>query len=88
MSGFSTDIFHAISKAGNTTCGNTCAQIFVSDKCFVVIYPMKSKVDFIVALHLFYKEVRVPPTIAMDPAGEQKRNDVRKFLHQAGSILS
>ena len=68
-----------------TTRGNTCAQIFVSDKGFVVIDPMRSRRDFIDALHLFCKENSIPPTIVMDPAGEQKRNDVRKFLYQVGS---
>ena len=47
-------------KQVKSTHGKTCAQIFVSNKEFVVIYPMISKGDFIDALQLFCKKVGVP----------------------------
>ena len=84
-SGFYTNTFFATSKVGKTTHGNTCAQFFVSNKVFVVIYLMRLRSDFIDALNLFCKEVEVPPKIVMDPAGEQRRNNVRKLLHQVES---
>ena len=47
---FFTDTMFATSKAKSTR-GNTCFQVFVSDKGFVAVYPMKSQSDFETALH-------------------------------------
>ena len=82
---FYTDTFFATSKAGKTTRQNTCAQIFVSDKGFVAIYPMQSKGDFLDALQLFCKEIGVPHTMVMDPSGEQSKKEVKRFMHQVGT---
>ena len=38
-----------------STLGNICDQIFVRNKGFVAIYPMRSKRDFPDALHIFCK---------------------------------
>ena len=51
---FFTDTFF-VTASGVSTCGNNCAQRFVSYKGFVVIYPMRSKGDFPDALHMFCK---------------------------------
>ena len=32
----------SITKKGKSTCGNTCMQLFVSDKGFVFVVPMKA----------------------------------------------
>ena len=53
---FFTDTLFVTAK-GKSTRGNTCAQLFVSDKGFVAIYPMASKRDYPKALHLFCKEI-------------------------------
>ena len=81
---FFTDTFFATTK-GKLTRGNTCVQIFVSDKGFVAIYPMKSKGEFLDALKLFCKEVGVPLTMVMDPSGEQVSSAVRAFCHKVGT---
>ena len=83
---FFTDTFFVTAK-GKSTRGNICAQIFVSDKGFVAIYPMKTKGDFLNALHQFCKEIGVPPTLVVDPAGEQTSKEVKKFCHQVGATL-
>ena len=83
---FFTDTFFA-AGCKKTTRGNTCAQMFVSDKGFVAIYPMKSKGDFPDALHMFCKEVGVPVTMVVDPSGEQTSKKVKKFCHQVGTSL-
>ena len=33
--------------------GNTCAQIFVSDKDYVALYPMKKEAEYFLALKEF-----------------------------------
>ena len=83
---FFTDTFFATSS-GKSTRGFTCAQMFVSDKGFVAIYPMKSKGDFLDALHQFCKEVGVPVTLVVDPSGEQTKKSVKRFCHQVGTTL-
>ena len=67
--------------------GNTMLQIFVSDKGFIAVYPLKNKSDFKDALHLFCKEVGVPITLVVDPSGEQTSKSVRKFCNQVGTTL-
>ena len=84
---FFTDTFFATSKAGKTTRGNTITQIFVSDKGFVAVYPMKSKGEFKDALKMFCKEVGVPMTLVCDPSGEQTSKEVKHFCHQVGMTL-
>ena len=79
---FFTDTFF-----GKSTRGNTCAQLFVSDKGFVAIYPMKSKADYPQALHLFLKEVGVPHTLLVDPSGEQTSKEAKKLCNQVGTTL-
>jgi hypothetical protein len=83
---FFTDTFYVTSK-GRSTRGNTCAQMFVSDKGYVAIYPMESKRHFKDALHLFCKEIGVPVSLVVDPSGEQTSKDVRRFCHQVGTTL-
>ena len=83
---FFTDTFFVTAK-GKSTRGNTCSQIFVSDRGFVAIYPMESKGDFKNALHQFCKEVGVPVSLVVDPSGEQTSKSVRKFCHQVGTTL-
>ena len=67
--------------------GFTCMQIFVSDKGFIAVYPMKSKSQFIDCLHLFCKEIGVPNTLVMDKSGEQTSNAVKHFGQQVGLTL-
>ena len=83
---FFSDTFF-VTAAGKSTRGFTCAQMFVSDKGFVAIYPMRSKSEFQDALHQFCKEIGVPTTLVVDPAREQTKKSVRKFCHQVGTTL-
>ena len=83
---FFTDTFFVTAK-GKSTRGNTSAQIFVSDKGFVAIYPMQSKGNFPDALKLFCKEVGVPEKLVVDPSGEQTSRKVKKFCNQVGTTL-
>ena len=83
---FFTDTFF-VHKDGKSTRGNVCAQLFVSDKGYVAIYPLKRKGDFHKALKLFCKDVGVPQKLVCDPSGEQTSNKVRDFCHQVGTTL-
>ena len=83
---FFTDTFFVTSK-GKSQRGNTCAQLFVSDKGYVAIYPMKSKSEFLNALKQFCKEVGVPERLICDPSGEQTSSKVKQFCYEVGTTL-
>ena len=83
---FFLDTFFVTSKAKSTR-GNTCMQIFVSDKGFVHVVPMRSKGDFLKALKSFAKEIGVPEALIVDPSGEQTSNNVKQFCHQVSTTL-
>ena len=83
---FFTDTFFATAK-GKSTRGNTCGQLFVSDKGYMAFYPMKSKSEFPEALELFCKEIGVPVSLVVDPSGEQTSKTVRRYCHQVGTTL-
>jgi hypothetical protein len=83
---FYTDTFFVTDK-GKSLRGNKCAQLFVSDKGYVAIYPMESKGSFKDALHQFCKEIGVPESLILDPSGEQTSKDVKRFCHQVGTTL-
>ena len=64
---------------------NTCCQVFVSDKGFVAVYPMKSQSEFQTALHWFCKQIGVPVDLIVDGHKAQKSNAVRRFCNQVGT---
>ena len=75
---FFTDTFFVTKKAKSKR-GNTCMQLFVSDKGFVYVVPMKSKSEFPFALKQFAKEIGVPIALISDPSGEQTSSKVKKL---------
>ena len=83
-SNFFTDTFFVIAKA-KLTRGNTAMQLFVSDKGFVYVVPMKTKGEFCNALAMFAKEVWVPNALIMDPSGEQTSKKAKKLCHNIGT---
>ena len=80
---FFTDTFFVTKKAKSIR-GNTCMQLFVSDKGFVFVVPMKARSEFSDALKLFAKEIGVPTQLIMDPSGEQSSNKTKKTAHDIG----
>ena len=59
----------------------------MSDKGFIVMYPMKSQSEFQDVLHWFCKEVGVPHKLMMDSHLAQKNLATKKFCHQVGTIM-
>ena len=75
---FFTDTMFAQPNAKSTR-GNTCCQVFVSDKGFVAVYPMKTQSEFPIALHWFCKQVGVPTNLIVDGHKAHTSNEVRMF---------
>ena len=51
----------------------TCCQIFVSDKGYVAVYPMKSQEEFPTEFHWFCKQVGVPVKLVIDAHSAQNK---------------
>ena len=61
--------------------GNRCCQLFITDKSFVYVLPIKSKNkdDILSALKPFTKEIGVPEAIICDVSGGQTTIEVKKY---------
>ena len=68
---FFMDGFFAMKKAGKLSRGHDCCQLFVTDKGFVYMVPMKSKVNVLDAVKQFAKEIGAPDALIFDMSGEQ-----------------
>lgn len=83
---FYTDTFFVTAK-GKSTRGNTCAQLFVSDKGYIALYLMKSKGQYLQALQQFCKDVGIPSQLLVDPSGEQTSRNAKNFCNKVGTTL-
>ena len=62
-------------------------QLFVSDKGYVAVYPMKSESGFLDALKTFSKDVGAPTVLVVDPARTQKKAAVKEYCLKIGTKL-
>ena len=83
---FFTDTSFVTGKAKSTR-GNTMMQIFVSERGFVFIVPMKSRGEFHLDLKMFAKEIGVPLYQILDPSGEKNSAKVTKMCHKMVTTL-
>ena len=81
------DTFFATKKDGTSSRGNTCCQLFVMDKGFIYVVPMKRKSEVLLAIKQFAKEVGAPDAIVSDMAREQVSQDVENFCNTIGTTL-
>ena len=84
---FFMDTFFATSKGGKSSSGNTCCQLFVTDKGFLCVVPMKRKSEVMQTVKQFAKEVGAPDTIVCDMASEQMSAEVKQFCNMIGTTL-
>jgi hypothetical protein len=85
---FCMDTFFATKKESRQSSrGHTCMQLFVTDKGFVYIVPMRTKGEVSKAIKLFAKEIGAPDAIICDAAREQISKEVRSFCTKMGTAL-
>jgi hypothetical protein len=84
---FFMDTFFATKKGGKSSRGHTYCQLFVSDKGFVNVVPMRHKSDVIQAVKQFAKETGAPDAITSDSGREQKSLAIRKLCVNMGTEL-
>ncbi len=71
-----------VTGAAKSSRGNICAQLFVSDKGYVAIYPMQHQQDYFLALKQFAKDVGAPDILVCNPHPTQKQRKVKEFCTQ------
>jgi hypothetical protein len=84
---FFMDTFFATKKAGKSSWDHSCCQLFVTDKGFVYVFPMKSKAELLQAVKQFVKEIGAPNAIICDIAGEQTSQALKRFCQEIGTTL-
>jgi len=84
---FFMDTFFATKKAGKSSRGHTCCQLFVTDKGFVYVVPMKSRAEVLQAVKQFAKEIGAPDALICDMAGEQTSHPLKRFCQEIGTTL-
>ena len=65
------DTMFVTGRGGKSIRGNTCAQVFTTDRGFLAVYPLRSKAQVKQAIRLFCREIGVPSAFIGDQSGEQ-----------------
>ena len=81
------DTFFATKKGGQSSRGHTCCQLFVTDKGFIYVVPMKKKSEVLLAIKQFARENSAPDSFVADMSGEQMSSEVKKFCNGIGTTL-
>ena len=81
------DTFFATKKGGQSSRGHTCCQLFVTDKGFIYVVPMKKKSEVLLTIKQFAKEIGAPDSFVADMSGKQMSSEVKKFCNDIGTTL-
>ena len=84
---FLMDTLFATKKDGQSSRGHTCCQLFVTDKGFIYVVPMRKKSEVLLAIKQFAKEIGAPDSFVPDMSGEQMSSEVKKFCNDIGTTL-
>jgi hypothetical protein len=80
-----------VTSAARSSRGNIGAQLFVSEKGFVALYPMKKQQEVYLALKQFAKEVGAPEVLVCDPHPAQVKREVphkyQKLIYKIKLLL-
>jgi hypothetical protein len=61
--------------------------LYVTDKGFVYVVPMKKESEVLQAVKQFAKEIDAPDALICDAARAQMSQDMRKFCNEIGTTL-
>ena len=84
---FFMDTLFATKTAHKSSRGHTCMQLFVTDKGFVYVVPMKKESEVLPAIKQFAKAIGAPDAIICDASRAQTSQKVRQFLNDIGTTL-
>ena len=80
------DTFFTMKKSGKLSRGHTCCQLFVMDKGFIYVVPMRTKSEVLQAVKQFAKEIGAPDAIICVSC-EHTLRSLRKFCGEIGTTL-
>ena len=81
------DTLFATCKAQKPSRGNTCAQLFVTDKGFVYIVPMTNESNVLQVVKQFSKAIGALDAIICDSSRAQTSDKVESFCSDIGTTL-
>jgi hypothetical protein len=81
------DAFFATKKADKLSQGHNCCQLFVTDKGFVCVVPMKSKAEALQAVQQFANEIGPPDAMTCNKAGKQTSRALKRFCLEISTTL-
>jgi hypothetical protein len=84
---FFMDTFYATRKAGTSSRGNQCCQLFVTDNGFIYVVPMERESDVLKAVKQFAKEIGAPDALICDAAKAQTSRAMKQFCNEIGTTL-
>ena len=76
-----------VTAAAKSTRQNIGAQLYVSDKGFVAVYPIRETKEFLSTLRLFAKDVGAPKILVLDLHPTQKKREVKDSCNKIGTNL-
>ena len=79
--------FFVTKKGGKSSHGHTCCQLFVTNKGFVYVVPMRWKGEVLPAMMQFAKESGTPNAFVANMSGEQMSKEVKAFCYGIGMTL-
>ena len=74
-------------KSGKSSHGHTCCQLFMTDKCFVYVVPMRQNHEVLWAMKQFAKEIGALDAFVADMSGDQMSKEVKAFCNDIGPTL-
>ena len=81
------DTFFATKESGKSSRGNTFCQLFVTDKGFVYVVPMRIEFQVLQAVKQFATEIGAPDAIISDASKAQTSADTKKFCTDIGTTM-
>ena len=81
------DTFFVTTKGVTSSHGNTSYQLFITDKGFIYVVPLKWKSEALQAVKQFTKEIGAPDAIVCEMAGEHLTPEVKHFCNTIGTTL-
>ena len=81
------DTFLATKKGGQSSRGHTSCQLFVTDKGFIYVVPMKRKSEVHLAIKKLAKGICAPDSFVADMSCKQMSSEVKKFCIDIGTTL-
>ena len=84
---FFVETFFSTKKAKKSSSGSVHYQLFVTEKGFINVAPMRSKSEAMLAMKQFAKDIEAREAVITDSTREEKYQEVKKFLNRIETTL-